>query len=603
MKAIMVMYDSLNRAMLSPYGCDWVKTPNFDRLMQHSVTFDKNYVGSLPCMPARRELHTGRYNFLHRAWGPMEPYDDSMPEILKKNGVHTHLVSDHQHYWEDGGCTYHTRYSTWECVRGQEGDPWKVDLNAEHDFSTGFNLELPKTGAGKFLANMRINDDVNRNFMDTEEKQPQTNTFRLGLEFLEKNHSADNWFCQIETFDPHEPFYTMQHFKDMYPHEYEGLIADWPPYTPCTEDEKTVNHVRLEYAALLTMCDKNLGKILDFMDLHNMWEDTMLIVNTDHGFLLGEHGWWAKSSMPVYEEIAHTPFFLYDPRSKVMGERRSFLTQTIDIPVTLLSFFGLEIPKDMQGKDIAQMINNNKPIRDYALYGFHGMHVNITDGNYSYMKAPISYDNSPLYNYTLMPTHMRKMFSVKELQNIELFEPFSFTKNVKTLKINANGEASKSNACNYGTKLYDLIADPHETSEVENFEAEAAMLKMLIHAMKENSAPQEQFDRLGITQNEFAIDADYIVNLKEREKEAEVPKILTDYNWTKPALNMYNALYAFVPPAMKEMLVGGFTHFVASNDNLTEINGETMRAFTEIAIPEKMRELVTYFLAIAERTK
>ena len=83
MKAIMVMFDSLNRHLLQPYGCDWTKTPNFKRLSEHTVTFDQFYAGSLPCMPARRELHTGRYNFLHRAWGPLENYDDSMPAILR----------------------------------------------------------------------------------------------------------------------------------------------------------------------------------------------------------------------------------------------------------------------------------------------------------------------------------------------------------------------------------------------------------------------------------------------------------------------------------------------------------------------------------------
>ncbi len=51
MKAIMVMYDSLNRHMLSPYGCDWTQTPNFKRLADRCVTFDKCYVGSLTCMP------------------------------------------------------------------------------------------------------------------------------------------------------------------------------------------------------------------------------------------------------------------------------------------------------------------------------------------------------------------------------------------------------------------------------------------------------------------------------------------------------------------------------------------------------------------------
>lgn len=82
----------------------------------------------MPCMPARRELHTGRYNFLHRGWSPLEPFDDSMPEILKKNGIHTRTVTDHKHYWRDGGATYHSRYSTYEFIRGQEGDARKVSL-------------------------------------------------------------------------------------------------------------------------------------------------------------------------------------------------------------------------------------------------------------------------------------------------------------------------------------------------------------------------------------------------------------------------------------------------------------------------------------------
>ena len=78
MKAVVVMFDSLNRHLLSPYGCEWTHTPNFKRLAERTVTFDKSYVCSMPCMPARRDFHTGRPNFLHRSWGPLEPFDDSV---------------------------------------------------------------------------------------------------------------------------------------------------------------------------------------------------------------------------------------------------------------------------------------------------------------------------------------------------------------------------------------------------------------------------------------------------------------------------------------------------------------------------------------------
>ncbi len=121
----MLMFDSLNRNFLPSYGNSWIKADNFAKLAKHAIQFQNCYAGSLPCMPARRELHTGRYNFLHRSWGPLEPFDDSMPELLKNNGIFTHLISDHHLYWADGGATYHNRYSTWEIIRGQEGDPWK----------------------------------------------------------------------------------------------------------------------------------------------------------------------------------------------------------------------------------------------------------------------------------------------------------------------------------------------------------------------------------------------------------------------------------------------------------------------------------------------
>ena len=121
MKAITIMYDSLNRNYLPCYGDTESITPNFKRLAEKTVTFDKFYVGSLPCIPARRELHTGRYNFMHRCWGPLEPFDDSMPAILGEHGIYSHCVTDHAHYWQEGGSTYHTNFSSCEMIRGQEG--------------------------------------------------------------------------------------------------------------------------------------------------------------------------------------------------------------------------------------------------------------------------------------------------------------------------------------------------------------------------------------------------------------------------------------------------------------------------------------------------
>lgn len=75
---------------------------------------------------------------------------------------------------------------------------------------------------------MRKQDLINREHMTKSELMPQHKTFSLGLDFIERNHDAAHpWYLQIETFDPHEPFFSQQEFQDMYPHEYSGPPFDW----------------------------------------------------------------------------------------------------------------------------------------------------------------------------------------------------------------------------------------------------------------------------------------------------------------------------------------------------------------------------------------
>ncbi len=485
MKAIMVMFDSLNRRMLQPYGGDWVQTPNFERLAKRTAAFDNAFIGSMPCIPARRELHTGRYNFLHRSWGPLEPFDDSMPQILNDSGIHSHLVTDHQHYWEDGGMTYHNRYSTFEFVRGQEGDRWKGVVDAPE-----------ATHESPMKSVVFRQDQINRNYIREEAAMPQPQTFALGTEFIRRNADADNWYVQIETFDPHEPFFAEEQWKALYPHVYDGPLFDWPPYTRVDQPPEQVRHMQYEYAALMSMCDHYLGKVLDVMDELDLWDDTMLIVNTDHGFLLGEHDWWGKMRMPWYNELANIPLFIWDPRAGVCNERRQSLVQTIDLPATVLDYFNVDLPPDMQGVPLGDTVANDTAVREAALYGMHGGHVNVTDGRHVYMRAADNDENRPLYNYTLMTTHMRQRFSVDELSDVELQAPFSFTKDCQTLKIGT--VVSPWAHPVFETQLYDLESDPGQLQPIDDAAVEAQITEKMIDLMRVNDAPPEQYERLGL---------------------------------------------------------------------------------------------------------
>ena len=499
MRAIMVMFDSLNRHMLPPYGAQGIYAPNFERLAKRSVTFDNCYIGSMPCIPARRELHTGRYNFLHRSWGPLEPFDDSMPAILGQNGVYTHLTTDHQHYFEDGGATYHSRYHTWEFARGQEGDQWKGVVE-DPAVPQMLNPRLLSGWHRDFEARKRRQDWINRQYMQAQAQHPQTVTFDRGIEFIQTNHASDNWFLQIECFDPHEPFFSYDDYRDLYPHEYDGPHFDWPDYHQVSETPLEVQHGKFQYAALVSQCDASLGRVLDLMDELRLWDDTMLIVTTDHGYLLGEHDWWAKNTMPWYNELAHIPLFIWDPRSRVRGERRDALVQMIDLPATLLEFFGVERPIDMQGVPLRDAIASDASPREACLFGAMGAHVCVTDGRYVYMRAPATPDNKPLYEYTLMPTHLQGMFAVEELQDIRLAEPFSFTKGCRVNQIPARALFAPHT---FETLLFDLEADPAQGKPIRDPKVEQRLIDHMMRLMKANDAPAEQFERLGLPEPVF----------------------------------------------------------------------------------------------------
>lgn len=538
MRAIMVMFDSLNRRFLEPYGCDFNKTPNFKRLAEKTACFDNFYVGSLPCMPARRDLQTGRYSFLHRSWGPMEPFDNSMPKTLKENGIFTCLVSDHGHYWETGGSTYHTMYSSWVCERGQEADPWS------------FRTDMPDIP--EHVPTMREfthpdwwrNNWCNREQYRKKGKWPSDCVFDDGLEFLALNEKKDNWFLQIETFSPHEPFDVPEECDE----DYKGPHFDWPPYAPVTESREQVEHMRRRYAGVLANCDRNLGRVLDFMDAHDMWKDTMLIVNTDHGFLLGEKDWWAKSVMPCYNELALIPFFLWNPCIPVQGERRKALCQTIDIPVTLLDFFGAPIAPEIQGKSLNSVLKSDEKIRDYALFGFHGSFANITDGHYLYMRAAASLSNTPLNEYTVMPAHQDTLFTTKELADAEVCGPLPFTKGAKVMKIPVRSRLANATFCNsfqYGNLLFDLDNDPEQIHPIDDPALEAKMIGELIRKMEESDAPQEQYQRLGLAYRE-SYDEERVRNERRERLSFSSFPVTAEYEWEEDAKQIFIGMLSLI---------------------------------------------------------
>ncbi|MET7664129.1 hypothetical protein ABZT45_46920 [Streptomyces sp. NPDC005356] len=151
----------------------------------------------------------------------------------------------------------------------------------------------------------------------------------------------------------------------------------------------------------------------------------------------------------------------------------------------------------MQGRDLALATRTcGQQGWDGALFGIHGGHVNVTDGRHVYMRGAVDVSNAPLEEYTLMPTHMRSRFAVRELTEWEPAEPLSCTKGIRTMRMPAT--PTWMNPWQHGTLLFDLDNDPAQEHPLRDDETELRMLQLLARRMRESDAPRSQFERLGI---------------------------------------------------------------------------------------------------------
>ncbi|GKX31498.1 sulfatase [Vallitalea longa] len=488
MKTILILIDSLNRHFLKTYNEDsWIKTPNIDRLAKKSVVFDNHWMGSAPCMPARRDIFTGRLNFLERNWGPIEPFDITLPEKLRENDIFTHMVTDHYHYFEIGGENYCQLFNTWDLIRGQESDPWVS------------KIEQPSM-CEEHIGRIRLQYELNRMKFKKEEDYPSPKTFASACSWLEENKNAKDFFLMVEAFDPHEPFDCPKEYLDMYDDDYEGPRYDWPDYKPVEESPEALKHIRNRYAGTMTMMDKWLGKLFNKMDEDNMWEDTMVILTADHGHMLGEHGYMAKNYMQVYNELAHLPFIVHLPGDSKAGTRINELTQNIDIMPTVLDYHKIDIPESVKGCSLTNLLSGeDQTLRDVVLYGYHGKAVNMTDGRYTYFRAPIKEDNYPLYIYTAMPTGFRKYIGKERADEIDMGRFLKYT-DYPVYKIPINYENQKDGSIKYikESLIFDIEEDYQQKKPINNKAIEKELIDKIIKAMKDSQAPGEQYERLGL---------------------------------------------------------------------------------------------------------
>jgi hypothetical protein len=327
---------------------------------------------------------------------------------------------------------------------------------------------------------------------EKEEAYSSVQCIEAACDFVERNHTDDNWHLHLELFDPHEPFDCPQAYLDEYGDQWDGPPSTCPDYATLDEDKDTpeaVEHLRKAYAATLTMNDRKLGHLFDFMDSYNMWDDTAVILTTDHGYLLGEHGLWAKNYMRCYDELVHLPFIVHYPGAT--PGRRQALTGAIDVMPTILDMHGArDVPESVMGKSIVPLLKEDSHHHDGLLFGYFGREVCMTDGKHAYHRMPTAHSTCD-FHFTDF-----NMVEPGEVRNAELGSYLKHSNGIPHFRIARQSGFPRD--CDGRHLIYSLEDDSSQRNPVNNSVLEGELTGKLRMLLQQADAPDGQFDRLGI---------------------------------------------------------------------------------------------------------
>jgi arylsulfatase A-like enzyme len=331
MKVIVVNVRGLHLGYVSACGNEWIETPALDRLAAEGVVFDNHIADQPNAVGARRAWRRGHYDFPSPDGTPAAPEPDlDLVRLLKDAGVVTSLVLD-------AG-----RPSPADFM-----DDWDVVMEAEPD-EEATALEYVLEGAGQAL-----------------ESLAETDSWLLWLELATL---LQPWDVPEEHL---ERYLVEETGEDEDEDEGEALepLLD-PPAGPIDpRDDLTFVRLQRSYAAAVSYFDAALGALLKELEERRLLDDVLLIVTTDHGLPLGEHGVVGLVRPWLHDELVHLPLMMRLPKGEQAGGRVSALTQPVDLMPTLLDAFGLP-PAPSHGHSLLPLARGAaEKVRDYACSG------------------------------------------------------------------------------------------------------------------------------------------------------------------------------------------------------------------------------------------
>ena len=372
---VVVVSDTFRTAFLGAYGNDWIHTPNLDRFAKEGALFTNAHPESLPTIPMRRTVHTGRRAYPFRdyrpvpwdnvylpGWQPMSPDEGTIAEALVQQGYHTGFVSDVPHYFVPG-MNFTRGFRQWQFTRGQAEDRWHATAHGDPALLSRY------LGGGERVRAHLVNVQPEQ----PEETWPAPRTFRYAMQFVEENAANSPFYLYVDCFTPHETWEAPLHYYDLYgTREEREPVCVTVPYGPlsrCPEYEDRLPSVRANYAGLVTMVDTWFGRLLDTIDRAGLKENTLVFFLSDHGTNFAENPdrVVGKPADAMYPGTMDIPFIVRHPEGKGAGTTCEELIYSLEVPATVIAASGVSPVGEIEGRSLLPLIGGSGgfPSRDY----------------------------------------------------------------------------------------------------------------------------------------------------------------------------------------------------------------------------------------------
>ncbi len=414
---LLITCDQWRGDSLSAAGHPVVKTPNTDALAADGVLFTRHYAGAAPCSPARACIYTGLYQMTNRVCrngSPMDARHGNIALWARALGYDPTLfgytdVSPDPRFLQDGDPFLRTYEGVLPGFTVRQGLP-----EHQKQWISWLKLQGVDTrGLGYPDIHMPANGEVGKvTTAPPLYAKDQTPAAFLTGEFTRwLGEREEPWFAHISYLSPHPPFIVPEPFNTMYdPADGPGFrrhasvqqeadvhpLMAWglnqlptdhflPGHSGMVKDlpEGNLRQIRAIYWGMISEVDHQLGRVWEAIKAAGAWDDTVIILTSDHAEMMGDHHMLGKGGF--YDGSYHLPLVIRAPGQKAAGRHEVF-TEAVDIAPTLIELMGGEAPPHLDGHSLAPFVRGETPRkwRDAAHWEF------------DYRAVEYGFDNQPL---------------------------------------------------------------------------------------------------------------------------------------------------------------------------------------------------------------